>query len=49
MDKLRDRGYMELGYSVFVNYGSIKKGWIPQPRVTWVSLLGKRRPSGMAT
>jgi hypothetical protein len=47
--KLRDHGYMDLGYSGFVNDGDMKKGWIPQPRVTWVSFLGKRRPSGMMT
>jgi hypothetical protein len=47
--KLRDSGYMDLGYSGFFNDVDMKKGWMPQPRVTWVSFPGKRRPSGMMT
>jgi hypothetical protein len=41
--KLRDRGYMDLGYSGFVNDVCMKKGWMPQPRVTWVSLIGEKK------
>jgi hypothetical protein len=47
--KLRDHGYMDLGYSRLVNDVNMKKGWMPQPRVTWVALPGKRRPSRMMT
>jgi hypothetical protein len=36
------RGTCILGYSGFVNDVGMKKGeWIPQPRETWVALLGK--------
>jgi hypothetical protein len=27
----------------------MKKGWMPQPRATWVAFPGKRRPSRMTT
>jgi hypothetical protein len=47
--KLRDCGYMDLGYSGFVNDVNMKKGWMPQPRATWVAFPGKRRPSRMTT
>jgi hypothetical protein len=47
--KIRDHGYMGLGYSGFVKDVDMKKGWMPQIRATWASLLGKRRPSGMRT
>jgi hypothetical protein len=47
--KLRDRGYMDLGYSGFVNDVDMKKEWMPQPRATWVDFPGKRRPSRMMT
>jgi hypothetical protein len=40
---------MDLGYSGFVNDVDMKKGWMPQPRATWVSFPGKRRPSRMTT
>jgi hypothetical protein len=46
---LRDHGYMDLGYSGFVNDVDMKKGWMPQPRETWVSLTGKIIPSRMTT
>jgi hypothetical protein len=45
VDKRRDRGYMDLGYSGFMNGVRTKREWIPQPRATWVFFLGKRRPS----
>jgi hypothetical protein len=45
--KIRDHGYRDLGYSGFVNDVSRKKGWMPQPRETWFSFPGKRRPSRM--
>jgi hypothetical protein len=41
--------YMDLGYSGFVNDVGVKKGWIPQPRETWIYLMGKRRSSRMTT
>jgi hypothetical protein len=45
--KLRDCVYMDLEYSGFVNDVDMKKGGMRQPRVTWVSFPGKRRPSRM--
>jgi hypothetical protein len=39
--KLGDHRYMDLGYSGFVNDVGMKKGWMPQPRATWVSLPRK--------
>jgi hypothetical protein len=36
--KLKDRGYMDLGYLEFMNNVSMKKEWMPQPRATCVSL-----------
>jgi hypothetical protein len=41
VDKLRDHGYMELGYSGFVNDVVMKREWMPQPRATWVALPRK--------
>jgi hypothetical protein len=41
VDKLRDHGDMDLGYLGFVNEFGMKREWMPQPRETWVSLLGK--------
>ena len=41
--KLKDLGYMDLGYSGFVKDVDMKKRWMPQPRETWVSLLGKKK------
>jgi hypothetical protein len=45
VDKHRDHGYMDLGYSGLVNDVGMKREWILQPRETWVALPGKRRPS----
>jgi hypothetical protein len=45
VDKLRDHGYMNLGYLGFMNDVGMKREWIPQPRATWVSFPEKRRPS----
>jgi hypothetical protein len=42
VEKLRDHGYMDLGYSGFVNNVGIKREWMPQPRATWVTLPGKK-------
>jgi len=41
--KIIDRGYMDLEYSRFFNDVDMKKGWMPQPRATWVSLLRKNK------
>jgi hypothetical protein len=49
VEKLKDHGYMDLGYSRFVNDVCMKKDWIPQPRETWVAFAGKRRPLRMMT
>jgi hypothetical protein len=49
LGKLRDPGYLDLGYSRFVNDVDMKKEWMPQPRETWFSLPGKIRISGMTT
>jgi hypothetical protein len=50
VDKLRDQGYMDFGILGVVNDVRMKKGeWMPQPRVTWVVLLGKRRSSRVMT
>jgi hypothetical protein len=43
VEKLKDHGYMDLGYLGFVNDVCMKKGWMPQPRATWVSLIGKKK------
>jgi hypothetical protein len=43
VDKLKDHGYMDLGYFGFLNDFEMKKEWMPQPRETWVVFLGKRR------
>jgi hypothetical protein len=34
LEKLRDHGYMDLGYSGFVGDVKMKKEWMPQPRET---------------
>jgi hypothetical protein len=47
--KLRDRGYMDLGYAGFFNNVYMEKGGMPQPRETWVSFPAKIRLSGMMT
>jgi hypothetical protein len=46
VEKLRDHGYMDLGYLGFVNDFRMKKKWIPQPRETWVALPGKEGHQG---
>jgi hypothetical protein len=43
LDKLRDHGCMDLGYSGFVNDVGMKREWMPQPRETWVALPGKKK------
>jgi hypothetical protein len=43
VDKLRDHGYMDLGYSGFVNDVGMKREWMPQPRATWVAFPGKKK------
>jgi hypothetical protein len=45
VEKLKDHGYMDLGYSGFTNDVSMKREWIPQPRATWVAFPRKKRPS----
>jgi hypothetical protein len=48
--KVEIRGTWILGYLGFMNDVGMKKGyWMPQPRVTWSALLGKRRSSGVMT
>jgi hypothetical protein len=46
VDKLIDHGYRDLGYSGFMNNVEMKKEWMPQTRVTWVSFLGKEGHQG---
>jgi hypothetical protein len=43
--KLRYHGYMDLGYSRFVNHGSMKREWIPEQREKLVALLEKKKAS----
>jgi hypothetical protein len=44
---LEIRGTSTVGYSRFMNDVRMRKGeWIPQPRVTWVALLGKEGHQG---
>jgi hypothetical protein len=42
VDKLIDHGYMDLGYSRFMNDVGKKKEGMPQPRATWVTFSGKK-------
>jgi hypothetical protein len=43
VEKLIDHGYMDLGYSGFMNDVRMKKDWMPQLRATWVAFLGKKK------
>jgi hypothetical protein len=49
VEKLRDHGYMDLGYLRFMNNVGMKKEWMPQTRETWVSLSGEIRSAGVMT
>jgi hypothetical protein len=42
VEKIRDDGYMDLGYSGLVNDVGMKREWMPQPRETWVVFLEKK-------
>jgi hypothetical protein len=43
VEKLRDHGYMDLGYLGFLNDVNMEREWMPQPRETWVDFTRKKK------